>query len=444
MNKGDPNAQKKFVDLSAAYEVLKNADKRAQYDAQRQYGSGSFGGGFGQSQGYQQQSQAGSGSSSYTSNQQRGGYNPFRQNGGNPYWQPESSSASGEDFMKWYRSHFRDSFHDFDEFNRGQTTIIEERMPDGSIRIRVIRSGPRASSRRPDPFQQQQQQANPFSQPHHGAQNMEEAFQSLFGRSNAAKFFGSLFRDGFKNAGQNTYEGQDGDSNNSNNGIPFGSGYLDFPSARITEVFGELAFVLSSGRHIGTMRHRVLSGDQGEVLTCTQDAKVLAKARSYLRNGAERILIENGDSRRIATIEAIPQVAPIIEQNMMEKGSIGLFSSIKNALSLHYQIFDDNERLSGFMTVSPFRRTIRFYDTRGDQVAIVERKDIDQINGNTPTRDDWELTIQDSRLFDSSVFIFPSAFSTISERNSNFPLPGAIVLFKALSKKLQISGPKQS
>lgn len=163
--------------------------------------------------------------------------------------------------MRWYQSQFGDVFREFDDFNRGNVTIIEERMPDGSIRVRIVRSdGPRRSARsrrqHASPSQEQQQQARAQAQ---------AAFNSIFGTGPASRIFSNLFNAGFDaNAGAS---GAYGDAQ-SGGGIPFGSGSLDYPLVRVSELHGELSFSVTASSHIGVLSHRVLNGDQGDVLTC--------------------------------------------------------------------------------------------------------------------------------------------------------------------------------
>lgn len=327
--------------------------------------------------------------------------------------------------MRWYQSQYGDVFREFDEFNRGNVTIIEERMPDGSIRVRIVRSdGPSRRTNRPRQSQSQQQQ----QQQQQARAQAAAAFNSLFGSgSGAGRIFANLFGAGFDpNAG--AY--QDAQSGN---GIPFGSGYLDYPVVRITELNGELSFSVSASTHVGILSHRVLSGNQGDVLTCRGGNSVLAKARHYLRDGKERILIENGDSKRTATVEALSKIPEVVSQASIRQSSVAIFASIKNSLSLHYQILDESDRPSGFMSVSPFRRAITFYDMNGQVSAKALRADIEIQDIKTPTRDDWTLSISDARLVDSSVYAFAAAFSTLKSRSSGSVVPNGDVISRALS-----------
>ena len=419
------------MELSAAYDVLKNKDKRAQYDAERRYG---FGGSSSSSSGpysssYGRSSSAGS---------QQAGYNPYRRGGGgNPYANQNyhNQEQSADEFMKWYRSQFGDVFREFEDYNRGDTAIIEERMPDGSIRIRIVRMDPRAGpghararQQRPNPdfnYQAQQQQQQQRAQ-------AQEMFNSIFsGGGMAGGFFKRLFGMDFDTfgGGQEYSNGSQG-----NNGIPFGSGYIDYPSLRLQELHGQLAFsVMAGNRHVGTMSHRMLSNGQGDVLTCNSGSSVLAKARHYLKEGKERVLIENGESKRVASIEALKSVPEVVSEVTQRKAAVAIFASIKNATSLHYQIFDDAERPSGYMSVSPFRRKIIFYDTQGIVAGQAERKDIEQEDLKMPTRDDWLLGISDTRLVDSSLYVFAAAFSTLKARRSTSLLADGGVLTTALA-----------
>lgn len=326
--------------------------------------------------------------------------------------------------MKWYQSQYGDVFRDFDEFNRGNTTIIEERMPDGSIRVRIVRSneGPRRSRQQPaGDYQQQQQQRAQAS----------AMFNSIFGSGPARTLFSNLFG----GAGFDPFGGANGGNGDTtgSQGIPFGSGYLDQPLVRISELHGQLSFSVTTGRHVGTMAHKILNNNQGDVLTCNSGSGVLAKARHYMRDGKERMLIESGDSKRLATIEAVFQVPEVIAQAAMEQSAVAIWASIKNRVSLHYQVLDESDRPSGYMSVSPFRRTINFYDMRGQLSARAKRDDIEQENLQNPTRDDWTVSISDTRLVDSSVYIFATAFSTLKSRSENSLLGDGGVLRRALS-----------
>jgi curved DNA-binding protein CbpA len=422
VNKGDPNAQKKFVDLSAAYEVLKNKDKRAAYDMERQYGGGfssSSGSGYQQSYGQQQQYQQQSTSSSQR--QSTGGYNPFRNGGGNPYYQPPPPGAGQEDFMKWYRSQFGDAFREFEEFNQGQTTIIEERMPDGSYRVRIIRksgAGPRSNTDTQRGF------GSPFGSKSQQGPRVDDLLNQMFGRGAQSSFFGAMFRDGFRQTSrdQGDFRGE------VENGIPFGNERFDYPNATIAEMRDSHSFIISSGRQLGTMTHRILAGDQGDVLVCSQGSRTFAKARHYIRDGKERIIIETGDSSRLAVIEAIPR--PLITPPTF-------WEKLRSGMSLHYKILDDKDRLSGSLAISPLRRKIRYYDLQGNQIALNERLDIEQNDLKVPTRDDWRLSIFDPRLVDASVYVFSAAFSTLMERKDTFPLPGMGTLVRAITGTLK-------
>lgn len=160
---------------------------------------------------------------------------------------------------------------------------------------------------------------------------------------------------------------------------------------------------------------------------------MIAKARHYLRDGKERILIENGESKRVATIEAVKSIPEVVSQAILQKSSVAIFASIKNKLSLHYQLLDESDRPSGFMSVSPFRRVINFYDMNGQVSAKAQRSDIEQEDIKTPTRDDWSISISDTRLVDSTAYVFATAFSTLNARSSGSALPDGGVLSRAIS-----------
>jgi len=267
---------------------------------------------------------------------------------------------------------------------------------------------------------------------------------ALFGRGAAAKFFSSIFKDGFRNQQGGDAHGQKQQQSSSGHGddIPFGSGALEYAALRISELAGgdPISFALTNTSHVGLLTHRVLSGTQGDVLTCTRDSVVLAKARFYQKDGKDRIIIENGESHRLATIEAIP-VPPASSSSSSSSSPSSqptFLRQLKNSLSLHYSILDDADRLSGHLSISPFRRTILFFDTQGNQIAISERKDEEQEDIRQPTRDDWELIINDHRLLDATVYVFASAFSTLAERKSKNPIQGAQVMWKALKNKIRL------
>lgn len=330
--------------------------------------------------------------------------------------------------MKWYRSQFGDAFREFDEFNRGNTTIIEERMPDGSVRIRIVRTSGGATTRqRPTP---EQSSANEFAQ-QQNAEQLKEMVRRMFGGGLAGKLLSGMWGHMLDEEMQ---------SESSGNGIPFGSAYINSRIARITELWGELSFsMVSANQHVGTINLRSLSDSKGDVLTCMSGTEPVAKARHYYRDGKERILIENGSSKRIAAIDVLSGLPSSIS-NVIAKSSptVSVFAPLKNFFSLHYTVLDDQDTAIGYMSISPFRRTIQYLNSTGSIVATATRKDISERDRDHPTRDDWKISIKDERYFDSSVYVFSTAFSTVLERRSKTPLPGAYIALTALANKFRL------
>ncbi|XP_049847933.1 uncharacterized protein LOC126304988 [Schistocerca gregaria] len=385
VNKNDPNAQKQFVEISTAYEVLRDADKRAQYDMQLKYGGG-------------HDSYNDSGYSSYRPYQQ---YQSRRssQNYARPSDKMGFEGHNSEEFMRWYQRNFGDVFREFQDFSRGNTTIIEERLPDGSYRIKIIKTSSRSSSPKNSFFGGNSRMDFEHAQQH---TNQTKGPQNVWDGGGLFNVFRDFFKDSF-------------DTNENIGYQAIGVGSFDYPSSStIVETSSEaepFSVFSPNNEVVGGISQRCLSADQGYVLSFMAHSRVIAKARLYMKHGRERIIIEDGNSKRICAIEQRAS-SPV------SNSQLTIIQRIKDRLSSYYSIFNEANSLIGYFCVSPFRRRIEYYDLQYGKVGHATREDCETNSLARPTMDKWNISIENTKCLDPSVYIFSTAFNTKESRKA--------------------------
>lgn len=397
MNKNDPNAQKKFLEVSAAYDVLKNPDKRQQYDMQRT-------GGFYNTSEYPNQ-----GSSSYTQ-QQRSyqgrppnstGYNPYtQQNYGNPF----GFDKNQEEMM------FRQYAQEFaDMMNEGSyQEVIHEKMPDGSVRVKVVKRGGRTAKN------QHRVNNNPINNPF-GSFGLFGIFKTI-----GVKILTDILQ-GFAAAG---------DFNQRTASRPFIGGFQMANGGQLRESFAstfEYDYALPNSRYIkGSVREDYVNGYPRSI-SYVEGGSVISKATQLFPDGVETIEITTGGGKRL--ISAIQLGAwPFDNPN-----EIGIITKFKRAFNLFYHIVDARNETVGFYRISPMQKDIEFFDIHGTIVGQATRVPTPTKDTKRPYLNLWTIENDSMEHFSHWIYLYAPLILSWEHKNrgNNTIIP---TMWRALTK----------